>query len=300
MDTGSNFNDLKHATLNNGETLAYREQSPADSSKPGETILFLHATLCSSTQLNTGGLLDKLTETYPHARFVAPDLRGQGHSTYNKKIESNADLADDLKLFLDVLKIEKVSLIGTCLGGYVSGIFASRYPEYLNCVIFIGALSMLGGNHMFSDETFPKTTQDIDKFPHFMYMNPCLEKKDKVSIRPMLDGFHAKNWVSAKNFDLLLDDIILCQNLREVFYGEAHGNYSSVNNGRVEGSREVEKITTRALIIHGVEDKTIPIDHARQMAKAIKGCVINEMPGADHFTWHDDLEGTINHIKAFI
>jgi pimeloyl-ACP methyl ester carboxylesterase len=65
-------------------------------------------------------------------------------------------LADDIKLFLDALEIDKVTLIGTCLGGYVSGVFAARYPEKLENLILVGAMSMLGGAHLFSKDNFPK------------------------------------------------------------------------------------------------------------------------------------------------
>jgi pimeloyl-ACP methyl ester carboxylesterase len=81
-------------------------------------------------------------------------------------------------------------------------------------------------------------------------------------------GFHPKTMVPSHNWKKkLLPDINLCKNLKAIFWGEAIGNFSSVNNGMVEGSREVEKIKTRTMIIHGVEDATIPISHAEQMAK---------------------------------
>ena len=139
------FSDIKKVALGNGETYAYREKSPADASKPGKTMVFLHATACSSQMLDTGNLLETLVAKFPTYRFIAPDWRGHGHSTYVTKLNSNDELAEDLKLFLDALKLDKVVLVATCLGGYAGGLFAARYPEKLDSLILIGAMTMLGG-----------------------------------------------------------------------------------------------------------------------------------------------------------
>ena len=104
------FSDIHKVALGNGETYAYREKSPVDTTKPGKTMVFLHATACSSQMLDTGSLLDSLVAKFPTYRFIAPDWRGHGHSSYVNKLNNNDDLAEDLKLFLDVLKLDKVVL----------------------------------------------------------------------------------------------------------------------------------------------------------------------------------------------
>jgi len=300
----SSFADVKKIDLPNGETYAYRFQTEKDMNSPCKGVfLFLHATLCSSIQLDTGDFLTSLTEAFPNYRFLACDLRGQGNSTYNKKISRNEDFAEDVKLFLEALQIPKVILVGTCMGGYVSGYFASQYPEKVTALILIGALSMYGGNHMFKDEEFPMGPEDIDNFPHFKYIQPQIDAKNGEEVKKLVDGFHKDRWIIAKKFDLLLADILNCRNLREVFYGEAIGNYSNEDHdgaNRAKGSGAVSKIKAKTLIIHGVEDKTSPIDHARAMGKAIEGCRIEELPGVDHFTWHDDLEKTVSFMKDFV
>jgi len=71
-------------------------------------------------------------------------------------------------------------------------------------------------------------------------------------------------------------------------------------NGKVDGTGDVEKIKTRALIIHGEEDKTVPIDHAQQMSEAIKGCKFEHLPNVDHFTWLDNLDLTVSLMSKFL
>lgn len=115
--------------------------------------------------LNTGFLLLKLAAALPNANFIAPDLRGCGQSSNNKNISCLEDFADDVKLFLDALNIDKVILIGTCLGGYASGVFAARYPQKLESLILVGPLTFLGGAHMFYGD-YPKKYDEIDNTPH--------------------------------------------------------------------------------------------------------------------------------------
>jgi len=296
----SDFSEIKKVNLTNGETYAYREKAAADTSKPTKTMLFLHATLCSSKMLDTGDFLEELVKAFPHHRFLATDFRGNGNSSYNTKLDNNAQIADDIKLFLDALKIDKVDLVGTCLGGYVSGVFCIRYPERVDNCILIGAVTHLGAAHLFTKENFPKTAKDIDNFPHFQYLQPNIDSHNLKELKPIMGGFHPNTWIIAKNFDALLDEIAMCKNLREVFYGEAYGNYSSRNNGYTDGNKDVEKFKSRLLIIHGEEDKTVPVEHARQMAQDVKGTTIHTLPGVGHFTWYDDLTTTVKLMKEFL
>ena len=51
-------------------------------------------------------VIEKLQDQY---HIYALDLRGFGQSTYNKAIDSIQDFAEDVKLFIDQLKLEKFS-----------------------------------------------------------------------------------------------------------------------------------------------------------------------------------------------
>jgi hypothetical protein len=59
-----------------------------------------------------------------------------------------------------------------------------------------------------------------------------------------------------------LKDINNCRNLKDVFWGEVNSNSSEGNNGWVEGSGEIKNLKSRTMIVHGTEDKTIPVEHA--------------------------------------
>jgi pimeloyl-ACP methyl ester carboxylesterase len=289
--------DIKTVKISNGETIAYREESPE---APEKTLIFLHATGCSSGMLNTGGLLKRLIELYPTYRIIAPDFRGSGHSSYNKKISSLHDFAFDTNLFLDSLDIKQCVLLGTCLGGYVSGLVAIQKPERIEAVILVGALLPIGGAHMFAHE-FPKTTEDVLKGGHYKLAKPMYEKKDVNEVKPFCEAFHPKTWVTCEGWEKLAQEIQMGKNIVETFYGEAHGNYSSKNNGFVDGTGELDKLKVKkVLIVHGEFDGAIPIQMARDTQKTIPDSQLVEIKGAGHFTWYDKLNETIDAIKGFL
>lgn len=78
-----------------------------------------------------------------------------------------------------------------------------------------------------------------------------------------MEGFHPDTWTTSHNIEKLMYDINNTRNLKEVYWGEVIANYSSVNNGYVDGSGEIKNLKARSLIIHGTGDKIIPISHAK-------------------------------------
>jgi pimeloyl-ACP methyl ester carboxylesterase len=68
-------------------------------------------------------------------RLLRVDFRNQGQSEYVEK-PFNIDIhADDLKVLLDMLSIEKVHMIGVSYGGKVAMLFALKYQEMLHSLV---------------------------------------------------------------------------------------------------------------------------------------------------------------------
>jgi 3-oxoadipate enol-lactonase len=61
----------------------------------------------------------------PHARLILPDLRGHGRSPAPGGVYDMRTMADDLLSLIDALQIERVTLIGHSMGGYVSLAFCT-------------------------------------------------------------------------------------------------------------------------------------------------------------------------------
>lgn len=79
------------------------------------------------------GYWDKiLPDLAKENRVIALDLPGHGESGMGKESYSIEDMAGVIKDFLDQLGLEKVTMFGHSLGGYITLAFAELYPQYLN------------------------------------------------------------------------------------------------------------------------------------------------------------------------
>jgi pimeloyl-ACP methyl ester carboxylesterase len=126
--------ELKFVELPNGETIGYREREGGD-----KVVLLVHGNMISSKHWDL--VFENMDETY---KLYALDLRGQGVSSYNKPITSLKDFSEDLKLFVDMLGLQKFSLVGWSMGGGVSMQFAADYPDYVEKLVLVASLSTRG------------------------------------------------------------------------------------------------------------------------------------------------------------
>jgi pimeloyl-ACP methyl ester carboxylesterase len=79
-------------------------------------------------------------------RVLALDLRGFGHSSYNTRVESISDFADDIAYFCEVLGLTALrpTIIGWSLGGCVVMALASKYPNLTNRFVLVASASVKG------------------------------------------------------------------------------------------------------------------------------------------------------------
>ena len=95
----------------------------------GIPVLFAHAFPLNRTMWapNVSALVDR-------CRCVAMDFRGFGETTVAPPY-SMEQYADDLAHLLDVLRIEKVVLVGCSMGGYASFAFWRRHRDRVRAIV---------------------------------------------------------------------------------------------------------------------------------------------------------------------
>ncbi len=101
-----------------------------------ETVVLVHGIAENATVWY--GWVPQLAQKF---RILRIDLRGWGKSTIPLEGYpwSTANFAQDLKTFLDKLKLPKVHLVGAKTGGTISLQFAHDYPERLHSLTLIGS-----------------------------------------------------------------------------------------------------------------------------------------------------------------
>jgi len=102
------------------------------------------------------GMAESLQKNF---RIIAYSKRCHGNSEVIDSIYDTVTLAEDLKILLDSLLIEKANLLGWSMGGNEITEFAIRYPERTDKLIY------LESGYDFSDEAFQTILKTIPNSP---------------------------------------------------------------------------------------------------------------------------------------
>ena len=100
----------------------------------GDVLLFLAGMGCSVHIFDE--FAPRFTDKF---RVLAMDRRGHGDSDYPESGYDQDSLTEDLRQFLDALKIDKAILVGHSLAYIELSRFAILYPEHVQKLIFLDA-----------------------------------------------------------------------------------------------------------------------------------------------------------------
>ncbi|WP_458733135.1 alpha/beta fold hydrolase [Sphingobium xenophagum] len=185
-------------------------------------------------------------------RVVAPDMAGFGYT------ERNPDLSYDIKLWvkhlvaiLDVLEIEKASLVGNSFGGSLALAAAARHPARFDRLVLMGTpcdkFTMTPGLRAGWDYT-PSREAMRAAMTHFPY-DPSFITDELVE-----DRFQASLIPGAQ------------EGLRKLLVkpnDEGDTPLSGMPEGLVSG------IEHQTLVLHGREDKVIPVEMGLRLGRAM-------------------------------
>jgi pimeloyl-ACP methyl ester carboxylesterase len=274
----NNMNIIQKKTvkLANGETYAYLDQGA------GRVYMLIHGNMSSSAHYLP------LFSRLKNARVVAPDLRGFGDSSYNRRFSSLAELAEDVKLFADALGIGKAHIAGWSTGGGVALELAVKYPGFVSSVFVIEGVGCKG---------YPIFKKNPDGS-----LSPFASKEEMAAepqaVAPPLAAFEAQNaaffeqlWDMAiypvnkpdpEANKLYIAETLKQRNLLDIDWALATFNMSNEHNGYAAGADTVGKIACPVAFTCAEMDIVVPPATARENAAAIKGAKLLEYPKCGH------------------
>ncbi|MDZ7671280.1 MAG: alpha/beta hydrolase [Halanaerobiales bacterium] len=291
---------LKKVKISNGETLGYRERMGGK-----EVLLIIHGNMTSSKHWDI--FMENFDKKY---KLIAPDMRGFGISTYNNKITSISDLAQDLKLFVEKLNLNNFFLMGWSTGGCVAMKYTADNSEKVKKLILLESISTRGNPLYKLDENgniMPdqriKTKEEIrnDKFKIQPLLN-AYENKNKEFMKAVWNNLiYTDNQPDKEKYDEYIEDMFTQRNLVEVYHAINHFNISNKHDGLRQGTNEAAKINLPTLVLWGDNDKVVP----KKMAEAIvndigENAKLKILKGCGHSPLIDDLQQLIQTIKEFL
>ena len=208
------------------------------------TILLLHGWGQNIEMMKPLG--DAYSNEY---RILIIDLPGFGDSTEPDYAWDVPDYVEMVKIFLDELKIENVTIMGHSYGGKIGLLYASKYN--LEKLVLFGS-------------PFKKEVQKLS------LKTRVLKKLKKVPGLNKLEGFAKRHIGSTdyRNASPLMREIL-------------------VNTVNLDITEEVKKIKCSTLIVWGTLDEAVPVERAYELEKLIKDAGVVVYEGCSHYAYLD-------------
>ena len=240
----------------------------------GEVLLLLHG-FCGSSEY-----WDKLIPRLSmHYRVIAIDLPGHGESKGHNSLEEIDQYALVIKDFLEELEIEKVTMFGHSLGGYITLAFAENYSHYLN------------GFSLIHSTGFPDSSEAKEG------RIASAKKIEAEGIDKFIDGLVPKLF-APDNVDI---QKLALENVKEIGYETSlQGAKNALNAMKNRKDRTAVLANTKlsVLLIAGESDQLIPVEKVfTASGENFKQVVIK---GAGHMSMYEAPEELGNAILTYL
>lgn len=240
----------------------------------GSPLLLLHG-FCGSKRY-WEKIIPELSKNH---RVIAPDLPGHGESSMRNKRYSIEEIAGEVKELLAYLEIEKITLFGHSLGGYITLAFAEKYADQLNAFSLIHSTA------------FP----DSEEAKEGRVAN--VEKVRENGIKELIDGLVPKLF-SPLNAEKNIKDI---ETTKEIGYGtSAKGviNALLAMKERPDRNSVLENTSLPVLLIAGEKDQIIPAEKTFSVSKDnIKEVTIKD---SGHMSMYENPDELLKAMKILL
>lgn len=252
----------------------------------GKTIVFIHG-----WPLN-GAMWEYQVTQLPQQgyRCITYDRRGFGNSDKPAKGYDYNSLAGDLKSIIDELELTDITLVGFSMGaGEIAKYFSLYGGAKVSKVVLVSGVVP----YMLQTDDNPDGVpqEEFDKMAEAM-------QKD----RPAFMESFAKDFFGVSLTNHPVSDAFLADNLTQVMKASPIATLECAKSfSSTDFRNDVTKINVPTLIIHGDEDKTVPIKPTgEQSAQMIKGSQFIVYEGAPHGLYYTERERLNQDLISFI
>lgn len=214
-------------------------------------------------------------------RVVLYDHRGTGGSTHSKVVYGAAAMAEDLLRLMDALKISRSHIVGHSTGGAIGQHLALSHPDRLTSLVL--SASWAGPDDFFT-ELFRLRREILISCGPAAYLT--------LGTFLATPGSHLqRHFKSSRQF---LED-----RLREFPGLEIElGRISTVMSHDLR--HQISRIAVPTFVIGAADDLITPIGFSRELAAAIPGARLVELPCGGHFVPRTEPEAYNREILRFL
>lgn len=291
---------IKTLVLSNQETIAYRECGQGK-----KTLILVHGNMSSSVHFQVA--MEELEKDY---KVYAVDMRGFGDSSYNSELNSLADFAIDLKLWIEALHLTRFTILGWSTGGGVVLELAADMPSRVEKVLLLDSVGIKG---------YPMFKKDEKGQPILTQLITTKEeiKADPVQVQPILGAYTSRNkdllkiiWNAViynlkqpneEDYDAYLEAMLKQRNLVDVDYSLVHFNMTHDHNGINAGSGRLDLVKCPVIIMHGRLDYVVPFNQAEEMKVYFKDqATLVPFENVGHSCITDNLDLFVSTVRKYV
>jgi pimeloyl-ACP methyl ester carboxylesterase len=198
-------------------------------------------------------------------RVITPDLRGHGETTVTDEPATMVEMAQDVAALLDKLGIERVTLGGLSMGGYVTLAFYRRFPLRVRALILAD------------------TRPQADTLEARHNREEQAKKILKEGMQSIADDFLKKVLTPAT----ISERPEIRERVREmILKTDTQGAANALRGMAVRHDQTdfLEEIFSPTLILVGSEDQLTPPKDAELMKREIRGSRLEIIKGASHLS----------------
>jgi pimeloyl-ACP methyl ester carboxylesterase len=194
-------------------------------------------------------------------RVIVPDMRGFGDSALGSGDPSIADMADDVAILMDSLGLQRATVGGLSMGGYVALAFAARHRARLERLILADTRAAADSDKARAGRA------DTLAFVEREGVAALVERQLAVLLSPA-----ANEAIRQEVRELGVQSVAsVCAAIRAL-------------RDRPDRQGELAAIDCPTLVVVGTDDSISPPAEVAAMAAAIPGARLTEIAGAGHLS----------------
>jgi pimeloyl-ACP methyl ester carboxylesterase len=262
------------------------------------TILGEGPTVLISHGVSSNCFATEITKPLTDAGFsvLTPSRPGYGR-TPTSVGRSVDDAAAAIMALLDTIEIQSCSVIAISGGGPTGLVLASHYPQRVNRLILLEAISWTENRQNESD--YKDQMAFYGPMHNVMWgmlglmsrVSPHSMARQTLALFSTHDVEDGLSRLSSSDIDKI------CR-----FYRGRSSRYGALNDAtHTVGAEDLQAISQPTLVIHSREDKSVLFSHAEWSLKNINQAELYESGFTGHFFWGGpDFQGIVTRMCSFL
>ncbi len=247
----------------------------------GSPVVFIHGSGPGVTAYANWRLV--MPGLAPHFRTLAPDMVGFGYTERPDGIKYDIQVwADQVVGFLDALGIRTASLVGNSFGGAIALRVVTQHPERVDKLVLMGSIGV----------PFP-ITEGLDRVWGY--------QPSVANMRQML-GIFAYSPELAKDDQLarVRYEASIQPGFQEAFSSMFPPPRQNSVDEMVIPDDQLRKIGKETLIVHGRDDKVIPLDTSLRLLHLIDRSQLHVFGRCGHWTQIERANDFVRLVDDFL